>query len=378
MADYTLTIEGQARPVGVSAAVSGTSDITVAVPDGIEENDILFIAVESSGATVPAAPTDFTLLASSASMSNVARATVFYKVADGTELEAVIAHTGNHQTAAMLAVRGADTGGPIDVSVTRADASVASSFDVSGLTTTVNNALIVAVIAHERARSFSGISFDSSSVVSETKQTDASTTGGDDGTLAVFTAAKETAGATGDLNAFLVGTTPSGRVAVVIFSIVPGVGSGGDYSITGSSAALRLGLVMALDPGSYALTGTAASFRAVRSMAAAAGSYAITGTAATLSSTRSLVVEAGSYALTGTDVMLSTLKGILANAGAYVLTGTAATFTLGRTLIAAAGSYLFTGTDAELTADIREFPEGPAPKARTISARGQRERSITA
>jgi hypothetical protein len=128
------------------------------------------------------------------------------------------------------------------------------------------------------------------------------------------------------------------------------VASTGAYAITGQAVGVKRGFRLVGAVGSYALVGTATTLRIARRLAAAAGAYALTGTAALLKAGRSLVATPGSYTLTGQNVTLIKTGGYTLGAapGAYVLTGTAANLLRGRRLIAAVGSYAIAGQAAGL------------------------------
>ena len=126
------------------------------------------------------------------------------------------------------------------------------------------------------------------------------------------------------------------------------------YSITGATAALKLGLTA--NPGSYTLTGSPAALRL--GLAAAAGSYTVTGTAAGLTATANFVLPAaaGAYTLTGSPAGLVSANNVVlsAVAGSYTLTGQDVGFNVGNNIVLAAstGSYTITGSPAGLVAAV--------------------------
>ena len=126
----------------------------------------------------------------------------------------------------------------------------------------------------------------------------------------------------------------------------------GSYAVTGTSATLKYGRVVAAGAGSYAITGSSATLQKNLPIAATAGSYAVSGTVASLEYGRILVPVAGSYAISGTAASLEYGYVLGALPGSYAITGSAATLTYtpvgAYTLAVDAGSYALTGTDAGL------------------------------
>jgi hypothetical protein len=142
----------------------------------------------------------------------------------------------------------------------------------------------------------------------------------------------------------------------------------GSYTVTGTTASLEYGRVVAAEIGSYTHTGVSASLERGFAVAADAGSYAVSGTDAALEYGREVVAGAGSYAVTGTDVTLNKGRTLDADGGSYAVTGTDASLEFGRLVAADAGSYAVTGTNASLVHeavdDGRRYPIGSDRKHR--------------
>jgi hypothetical protein len=142
----------------------------------------------------------------------------------------------------------------------------------------------------------------------------------------------------------------------------------GSYTVTGTTASLEYGRVVAAEIGSYTHTGVSASLERGFAVAADTGSYAVTGTSASLELGREVAAEAGSYAVTGTDVTLNKGRTLDADGGSYAVSGTDASLEYGRLVTADTGSYAVTGTNAALSVagldDGRRYPIGSDRKHR--------------
>lgn len=122
----------------------------------------------------------------------------------------------------------------------------------------------------------------------------------------------------------------------------------GIYSVTGSAAGLKRGLVAGATTGTYVITGTNQTLHLNRSLPAGvgAGSYVITGSPTTLNEGHKLQAVAGSYVITGANAGIGTGLRVGAGGGTYILTGTAAALKTAHTFSALSGTYLISGATA--------------------------------
>lgn len=150
----------------------------------------------------------------------------------------------------------------------------------------------------------------------------------------------------------------------------------GTFALTGQSATLSAGQVIAAETGTLTLTGQSAGLRAARHLTAEQGTFtatgqtsdllrtyriaadpgtlAATGQAAALvytpaSGAYTLAAEPGAFTATGQDAALTAARRIAATTGTYALTGQAATLAHGLTLTAEPGTLALAGQAATLT-----------------------------
>jgi hypothetical protein len=127
---------------------------------------------------------------------------VFWKRATAVESAPLIADTGNHQSARMMAFRGCRTTGyPWEITQTSTEAFVDTTGSATGPTTTQANCLIVIACTSDydpAADDTAGYSaFTNAALGSLTEQIDNRSAAGGGGTIGVATGTKATAGAVG-------------------------------------------------------------------------------------------------------------------------------------------------------------------------------------
>jgi hypothetical protein len=268
----------------------------------------------------------------------------------------------------IIAYRGALATGTLDTQTNFTTATNVTAISGTGLTTSQDDDLIVALRAGGQESTLStGISaatdptttaVGNPNTVSDPalnvwlNRAEAVTTTGADTALNIYDVVKTAAGATGNLTA----TASAASAHVVIagaFKITAGTNKtltadGGSYTLTGTAASTELGRKTAADSGSYALTGTDATPKKGQKIVADAGSYSLSGTDATLRHAWKIVPDAGSYALSGTNATLRRNLPLVPDSGSYSLTGTDATLRHAWKATADAGSYTLTGTAASL------------------------------
>ena len=136
----------------VGTEVSGTGAITVAWPDHTTD-DIGVLLVESANEAV-STPAGWTAIANAGTgTAGNSAATSIYgfwkRAASAAEASVVVADTGARQIGVILVIRGCITdASPIDVSATSTQATVSASVSMPGVTTTVDEALILNVMTN--------------------------------------------------------------------------------------------------------------------------------------------------------------------------------------------------------------------------------------
>ena len=217
-----LDFPGPWQFVGISSVVeTGGTTLTLTEPSGVRDGDLLVACISSrSSATTAPSATGWTAVGSQSnnstltgSTSAVASGSMFYKVRSGTPALAFTIPAGNTVSQGQIAAyRGVNYGSPLDASTAVTTAINTTSVSVTGVTTTQDDDLIVALCAGGQEASWLGFnnlttglgaSTDTSTTVktsaSWTERSDTATTTGADTSLAVFDAVRPTTGATGNL-----------------------------------------------------------------------------------------------------------------------------------------------------------------------------------
>lgn len=131
------------------------------------------------------------------------RLTVYWARATSTSMSAPTLSAVNHLYARILTYRGViPTGNPWDVTGGAIKTPASNSVTVTGVTTTVDDTLIVQAVAHDRDNASAHFSNQSNANLSGiTERTDGGTTSGNRGGFAVWDGVKATAGPTGNTTA---------------------------------------------------------------------------------------------------------------------------------------------------------------------------------
>jgi len=134
--------------VGVGAAASGQAAVTAAYPGGYTAttNDIGIIFQECENADTPAAPSGWSIIVTQALTSGTtSKLTAMWRRIQAGDTAPSVPDPGNHQTVTMIVVSGCITAGnPWDVFTNTTELVSDTSVSVPGVTTTVNNCLILA------------------------------------------------------------------------------------------------------------------------------------------------------------------------------------------------------------------------------------------
>lgn len=140
--------------VGKGAFASGTSGISLTIPSGYQENDLLICLVESANQAVtipdgwtecPSSPVSY----GTANAVGGVRLTMFYKFASSSESTLSVADSGNHTTGVMLCFRGVNQSQPFNASSSDYESSAVSALSCPSVTTTVANSMILNAMAYD-------------------------------------------------------------------------------------------------------------------------------------------------------------------------------------------------------------------------------------
>ena len=179
-------------------AAASTTTIAPAIPVGSQADDIMLLVVETANEFV-ATPSGWALVdvVGSGGALNVATATtMFWKRHTGTESAPTLADPGDHIAGVIASFRGCETSGdPWNTKITMADAVSNTSFSALGVTTTVDECLIVVAgcVATDVATARFGAPINAS-LTSLAERYDQATTQGNGGGIGIFTGIKAVAG----------------------------------------------------------------------------------------------------------------------------------------------------------------------------------------
>jgi uncharacterized repeat protein (TIGR01451 family) len=188
--------------------LSGTGAVSPAWP-AHEVNDIALLFVESAGGQ-PVTLSDaqgFVQVAESPKATGSGTAgtqlSVFWARATSTSMAApTVAEPGNHVYAQILTYCGvATSGNPWNITGGGTDTLSGGSINVTGVTTTVANTLIVQAATRDNDSAAAAFSAETNANLTNiTEHSDAGTSSGNGGGFAVWDGIKAAAGATGDTN----------------------------------------------------------------------------------------------------------------------------------------------------------------------------------
>jgi hypothetical protein len=356
-----------------------SGNVALAEPAGIAQGDVMVACIAARGNAAFTVPSgDWTVVASAQNSGNTSTTTstaiasgvmaycvrggsapalTFTRTAGDLALGRIIAYSGGHS--APYDTGSANTLGANSATVTT------GTFNTAGA-----GELIVAMCAGADNVSFSAFdaATDPTTASGATDTTTAPTNGtwieradggsntGADGSLAIADAIRQTAGATGTIQATASASSRHVMIAGA-FKLPPNAYTltcdPGAYTIAGTAAGLLQGYLVTGDPGAYVIAGTAATLSKGYTLTAASGSYTISGTPAGLLKTSILVGAPGSYSVSGTAAGLFFGRYLAAASGSYSVAGTDATLTYtpasgGYTLTCDPGAFSVSGTSAGL------------------------------
>lgn len=167
--------------VAAGTGASGTGSISPGLPAGWAQNDIFVMLTESGPSepvTAPAGWTDMNVPTG----NGASQLGVFWRRATASESAPTVADSGNHTHAIIMAFRGCiTTGSPWDVSQSSTNnlngGTSAGADRITGITTSVNNCLIVGAVTANSGSAGSFFSFWTCAALSSvTEQVDYSGT----------------------------------------------------------------------------------------------------------------------------------------------------------------------------------------------------------
>ena len=195
--------------VNVGAVASSASAIAPAFPASIAADDILITIAECEGVTAPGAytlPSGWAhVTGSPVQQSTNTRLWVIWRRYDGVFTAPSLGDSGDHNLGRMIAIRGCPTtGDPWDVAATATEATSDTSATWPGVTTTIDDTLILEICSTSADISTAQISALTNGAYSSiTEQMDNAITTGNGGVIICYSATKATAGATGQSTATL-------------------------------------------------------------------------------------------------------------------------------------------------------------------------------
>lgn len=206
--------------VATGTTVSGTGAVTPGVPSGYAADDLLLIFTESANEAV-SNPTGYSQAVAigtgTAAGASSTRLTVMYKFASASESAPTVADPGNHVLAFMMAIRGVDKTNPFNATSTNADTGNNRSVNITGTTTSVSNALVIAATTNVTDTATAQYSnWTNASLTSLTPRYNAGTTQGNGGGIGMATGILASPGSTGNTTATTVTATLKTSATLVL------------------------------------------------------------------------------------------------------------------------------------------------------------------
>lgn len=310
--------------VGVGTPAGGAGDVTPTKHASTTTGDDCWLAIEANGNQVPLTLDDWTLVDSSVGAGAGSTGIAVFHQKEAGQGNPTITDVGNHLFAVILTTRGGHATSPANASADDREEAVDTSGSSPGLTTTVNECLVVDFVATSiDSTTPTWADWANASLANLAEVFEGGTDAGSGGGIAINTGEKATAGT---VNATTV-TTPNDHKAFVKIAIAPAAGStdatvtlpaAGIVALTSVAPALRTDDTLAL-PAAGIMVLTAAgptinlspvvSLPAAGIIRLAAGEPILsTGTNATVT-----LPAAGIIRLTATAPVFETVSGGFAN-----------------------------------------------------------------
>ena len=307
---------------GAGATASGTAAITLTMPDGVRENDILIAFLETANQDITISGwTEAGSSPASNTSGNATRATVLWKRAGASESSVTTSDSGLHQAGFVMAVVGAATSGdPFNVTSNTTSGS-GTSVTIGGATTTTADCLVLNAVASTGSASFA--SWANADLTSVTAARGANYSNGVSlfGSVGVMHGRKTTAGAYGNTTVTLSGTGTSGSWA----GWTGAIGSAGQTlsaeagTLTVSSENAQFNWLFA-DAGTLSMAGEGASLFQSIVLSADAGTLSSASGDANLNVGYALPSVSSELTLIPYEANIIYNRTLLADAGAMSLT----------------------------------------------------------
>lgn len=218
----------------VGAVSSGVGAVTPGFPaSGVLANDVAIMVVQSSNEAITT-PTGFTQVSNSpqftgtAATAGAVRIGVFYKICTGTEngTTVTVNDTGNHTVAQILIYRGVNTAAPINATAGGTKAVASTSSSIPGVTTTVNECMIVAISGNSNDANSTAVysGWTNANLTSLTERIDRSINRGTGGGFGVADGGLAVAGSSGTTTATIASSTEA--YLTVALAPIPSTNSG--------------------------------------------------------------------------------------------------------------------------------------------------------
>lgn len=216
------------------AVAGGTGAITPGVPTGYQANDIFLLFVESAQDKVSTAtPTDWNIVTNTSGLTNgvgpsagtsATLLEVFWRRATASESAPSVADRGNHTVGIITCIRGAETNGyPFNVALAGTKEETNSSVSITGGTTTISNALVLAAVTE--ASDTTGTDFFSSwanaNLGNVTEAFDAGNNSGNGGGIGAAWGYKTNSGAFGATTATCTTNSPNAFWSIAVVGPQP-------------------------------------------------------------------------------------------------------------------------------------------------------------
>jgi hypothetical protein len=220
----------------IGDAASGTDVIRPPLPTGITTGDILLLVVETANEAVFISDVNGGSWlqvggspqgSGTAGAGDATRLTAFWSRYNGSQGAPVLSDSGDHQTARMIAIRGAAlSGDPWNVALGGVDAMVSPGGTIPGATTTLDNALVILAVSASHPDStgtanFSGWSNTNLSALVE--RGDSASDSGKGGALGIATGIKALAGGFSGTAVTLAQPASKAMLTLAIRRAAPGV-----------------------------------------------------------------------------------------------------------------------------------------------------------
>lgn len=214
--------------VSVGTQFSGTGATSGALPGGIAANDLLVWVMETEGEDANAEPIPDSWVAlndiasATDSVSDRTRLTVARIFYSGSPPDLTSTDPGDHHVGYILAFRNVDTTSPVHIQQTSSDSSNDTAMSITGVTTTLDNCLIVYVESNGDDDVVGGAVSPSDAANASLdfllQGGRAGTTSSTDGSVGVWYGGKASQGATGTLTGTIQASEESASIS---FALAP-------------------------------------------------------------------------------------------------------------------------------------------------------------